>query len=476
MVARTNVNADSTESFVYDGENIALILNSSGGVIERELDGPAVDQVMASEAGAATTSETFTAGMVDWYLADNQGSVRDVAQYSGGATTIVDHVIFDSFGQATQGPGFTSDPLPEFTYNGTWQDPNTGLNKMGLRWDDAVDDVFLSQDPADLEGGPNGFGGGQTNTEEYCGNSPTNGTDPSGLETTLINGQQAAAIVNAANGQASNSGNPTAYVRVEGIYGWDGGEAKASYSGGYWPDGAGCGTPPIYGTSRSQIIAEIVNRMNNMPANKPVLRDVVAFELSGHQQIYGRGVTIGRIGLNQIFAKDGLNRAVGKVGTGVSSGQVFAVRAQNYLNATNFKTVLGALFNAKGIRIVRRPNHKPLLVLNSCNLGLYTRLDEKGKPVSLQQLASNFFDIEILSPGGFSNLYGFTGPVGGAQAPQVTQVDGVTFNRMLRDAGRAGLAQSLQDPTNGGSGPGDPLSQDNVWMYTQPDPGSTPGQ
>jgi RHS repeat-associated protein len=135
---------------------------------------------LASEAGAATTSETFTAGMVDWYLADNQGTVRDVAQSASGVTTIVDHVIFDSFGQATQGPGFTSDPLPEFTYNGTWQDPATGLNKMGKRWDDAVDDVFASQDPAGLKGGPNGFGGGQTNTEEYCGNSPTNYTDPTG--------------------------------------------------------------------------------------------------------------------------------------------------------------------------------------------------------------------------------------------------------------------------------------------------------
>jgi hypothetical protein len=36
-----------------------------------------------------------------------------------------------------------------------------------------VDGVFMSQDPL-------GFGGGQTNTEEYVGNSPTNGTDPTG--------------------------------------------------------------------------------------------------------------------------------------------------------------------------------------------------------------------------------------------------------------------------------------------------------
>jgi RHS repeat-associated protein len=53
-------------------------------------------------------------------------------------------------------------------------DPDTGLNLMGLRWYAAMDSVFAGQDPL-------GFGGGQTNTEEYCGNSPTNWTDPSGM-------------------------------------------------------------------------------------------------------------------------------------------------------------------------------------------------------------------------------------------------------------------------------------------------------
>jgi hypothetical protein len=72
--------SEPAEFFFYDGSNLALILNASGGVIERELDGPAVDQVFASEAGSAST--TLTPGTVDWYLADNQGTVRDVVRAS----------------------------------------------------------------------------------------------------------------------------------------------------------------------------------------------------------------------------------------------------------------------------------------------------------------------------------------------------------------------------------------------------------
>jgi YD repeat-containing protein len=105
----TGFNSESTENFIYDGQNIALILNSSGGVIERELDGAAVDQVFASEAGSAST--TLTAGTVDWYLADNQGSVRDVVQLSGGGTVVKDHIDYDRFGQVSSqsNAGFHAD-------------------------------------------------------------------------------------------------------------------------------------------------------------------------------------------------------------------------------------------------------------------------------------------------------------------------------------------------------------------------------
>ena len=39
----------AAENYVYDGENLVLVLNSDGLVTERELTGPAVDQVFASE-------------------------------------------------------------------------------------------------------------------------------------------------------------------------------------------------------------------------------------------------------------------------------------------------------------------------------------------------------------------------------------------------------------------------------------------
>jgi hypothetical protein len=104
MVSRTptGISGESPEFFIYDGANVALILNASGGVIDRELNGPAVDQVFASEAGSAST--TLTAGTVDWYLADNQGTVRDVVQYaSGGADgasdAVVNHLVYDTSGQ-----------------------------------------------------------------------------------------------------------------------------------------------------------------------------------------------------------------------------------------------------------------------------------------------------------------------------------------------------------------------------------------
>ena len=172
LVSRTPAGG-TAEYFVNDGQNVALVLNSIGQVTERELWGPAVDQILATEEVTALSGGgAQSAGTVNWDLTDNQGTVRDVVQYNGGATSVVNHLVYDSFGQITsQTPGAAQ---PTFTYTGMWQDPTTRkLDKAALRWYDTVDGVFGSQDPL-------GFGGGQTNTSEYCGNSPTNATDPTG--------------------------------------------------------------------------------------------------------------------------------------------------------------------------------------------------------------------------------------------------------------------------------------------------------
>ena len=46
----------TSESLVYDGQNVLLALNVDGQVVERELNGPAVDQVLASETVTPVTS------------------------------------------------------------------------------------------------------------------------------------------------------------------------------------------------------------------------------------------------------------------------------------------------------------------------------------------------------------------------------------------------------------------------------------
>ena len=128
--------------------------------MERELNGAAVDQVLASESAAGTVS---------WYLADNQETVRDVVQLSGTTAQVVDHVIYDAFGVISSQTG----AQPTITFDGMWQDPDTDLDKSATRWYDPSTGGWLSQDLI-------GFNGGQTNVSEFCGNSPTNEIDPSG--------------------------------------------------------------------------------------------------------------------------------------------------------------------------------------------------------------------------------------------------------------------------------------------------------
>ena len=167
-------NSGPSQHYVYDGQNLALVLNSSGQVLERDLYGPAVNQVLATET-VTPSSAPQAAGTVNWLLTDNQGTVRDVAQFNSGtsATTVQDHLVFDSTGQLTSQRN--SAYQPRITYQGMWLDPASDLLYDKARWYNAVDSLFMSPDPL-------GFAGGQTNLNEFVGNSPTNRTDPSGLQ------------------------------------------------------------------------------------------------------------------------------------------------------------------------------------------------------------------------------------------------------------------------------------------------------
>jgi RHS repeat-associated protein len=110
--------------------------------------------------------ETLTA-MV-WALADNQGTIRDLIDHAGNNVSQID---YDSFGRIVSQTGSSNF---RYGYTGREQDNETGLDYYRARYYDSANGRFISEDPL-------GFGAGDSNLTRYVGNSPTNGTDPSGL-------------------------------------------------------------------------------------------------------------------------------------------------------------------------------------------------------------------------------------------------------------------------------------------------------
>jgi RHS repeat-associated protein len=148
-----------SERMVYDGSNIALTFDGNGNQTHRYLYGPGIDQILADE--------TLTS--VNWALADNQSTVRDVIDSQG---QVLNHLIYDSYGQVT------SETNPNFDfrygYTGRERDKETGLNYNRARYYDPANGRFIGEDPIE-------FSAGDANLYRYVGNSPLNGTDPTGL-------------------------------------------------------------------------------------------------------------------------------------------------------------------------------------------------------------------------------------------------------------------------------------------------------
>ena len=94
--------------FVYDGENIALQFDGTGtsplganDLSHRYLWGPAVDQVMANKQLTPVAGGGYNLnapGTVVWPLADNLGTVRDLAESSNGVTSVVNHRVINAYG------------------------------------------------------------------------------------------------------------------------------------------------------------------------------------------------------------------------------------------------------------------------------------------------------------------------------------------------------------------------------------------
>jgi RHS repeat-associated protein len=157
---------------------MVLAFDNSGNLTDRYLWGPAVDQVLADEnfvAGSSGENENGglpkTAGVTLWALGDNQNTVRDVVTDSGA---LEQHIAYSPFGQQVTVPSTVSPSVADlvFGYTGTYTDPVTGLQLHGVRWYDPSVGRWLTEDPAAAD----------ANLYRYCGNAPTNGTDPDGLQ------------------------------------------------------------------------------------------------------------------------------------------------------------------------------------------------------------------------------------------------------------------------------------------------------
>jgi RHS repeat-associated protein len=161
--------------FAYDGNQIVLQFDKDGS---STLDSSnlshrytwlpgAVDQLMSDEQ----------TDNVVWTLGDNQGTIRDLAVLDSGVTSVANHRVYDSFGNLTSQTNSAVDCL--FGYTGRAKDGVTGLQNNGERWYDSSTGGWISKDPI-------GFDAGDTNLYRYVGNSPTNATDPTGLNRCVV--------------------------------------------------------------------------------------------------------------------------------------------------------------------------------------------------------------------------------------------------------------------------------------------------
>ncbi|WP_345683373.1 LamG-like jellyroll fold domain-containing protein [Novipirellula caenicola] len=154
--------ADVVERFVVDGDTVVAVVDETGDITNQFFHGAVVDEVLADENAA---------GDVTWTLADANKTIRDLAQDISGATQVVNHRVYDSFGNLHSQSNPSVDHL--FGFTGRDYDEATGLHYYRDRWMDPVSGLFLSEDPL-------GFDGGDLNLMNYVGGAPHDYTDPTG--------------------------------------------------------------------------------------------------------------------------------------------------------------------------------------------------------------------------------------------------------------------------------------------------------
>jgi RHS repeat-associated protein len=143
-----------TRSYVYEGEDI--LRETAGTNVALYLQGPGIDEPLASEDGA---------GVRTYLHADGLGSIVKTTDASGAA---VSTIKYNAFGVLE-----TGSPSP-FGFTARESDSESGLYYYRARYYDAKLGRFVSEDPIRFLGGNNFY--------TYVENNPARFRDPYGLE------------------------------------------------------------------------------------------------------------------------------------------------------------------------------------------------------------------------------------------------------------------------------------------------------
>ncbi|MGF1580034.1 MAG: RHS repeat-associated core domain-containing protein [Gemmataceae bacterium] len=109
-----------------------------------------------------------SSGTVDWYLTDQQRSVRHVTDNSG---VVQNTIVYDAFGNITSESNASFGD--RYKWTGREYDTETGLQYNRARYYDPAIGRWIHRDPI-------GFDAGDSNLYRYVNNAPVMNTDPSG--------------------------------------------------------------------------------------------------------------------------------------------------------------------------------------------------------------------------------------------------------------------------------------------------------
>ncbi|MFC1858852.1 RHS repeat-associated core domain-containing protein [Thermodesulfobacteriota bacterium] len=144
--------------YVYDEEDILVVLDNSHAVTARYIHGPGIDEPIQLDQG----------GTLYYYLL---ASLETITQIVDSAGNIQQEYTYDSFGNIINTAGTLDDP---YTYTGREYDPESGLYFYRFRYYDPQAGRFLQEDPV-------GFFSRDTNLYRYVWNNPLVYVDPFGL-------------------------------------------------------------------------------------------------------------------------------------------------------------------------------------------------------------------------------------------------------------------------------------------------------